>query len=166
MRKLVEVATKSKFIELIQNATEYLNSIVFIKDTKEIWTHGVYYTGQTFYTEITPTVNLSTSWTKLLTLDMTEAGTYLIQAQYGGVYYSGEFSYVPTIDSSSNFIQEEIPLHASGCNNFPDGNQHYARIFLKIGTTTENNVVKPALMVSATKNDGNCNINIKIKQIL
>lgn len=164
MRKLVSIKTRAQFDDL--NKTDYANSIVFIEDTKEIWTHNTFFTGQVYYTEIHPTVNLSTSWTELFTLDMTEAGTYIIQAQYGGVYYSGTFSYVPTISSSSDFIQEEIPLHASGTDTFPNGSEHYARIYLKVGVANKNGTLKPVLMVSASKNDGSSTVNIKIKQII
>lgn len=78
MRKLVEVANRSEFDKL--NKTDYNRAIVFIKDTKEIWTHGTFYTGELFYINTSPIVDISTNWTKLLTLgNLTEAGTYAIQ---------------------------------------------------------------------------------------
>lgn len=164
MRKLVEVENRSEFDKL--NKTEYNRAIVFIKDTKEIWTHGTFYTGELFYINTSPIVDISTSWTKLLTLgNLTEAGTYAIQIQYGGILYSGIFSFSNYNGGNTNsFIEEEIPLHASGNKSFKSTNEEYARIYLKIGLDASTH--KETLFIAATKNDGTQTINLKIKQLL
>lgn len=161
MMKLVEVKTRSEFDKLDKN--DYYRSIVFIEDTKEIWTHNVFYTGENFYNNLSPQINLTTSWTKLLTLEnLNEAGTYIIQVLYGGVYYSGTFSFSKYTGDGTNFIEEEIPLHASGNNSYQGTSNQYARIFLKIGLDSN----KESLFIAASKNDGEQIINLKIKQLL
>ena len=174
MRKLVEVATRSEFDKL--NKTTYNKSIVFIKDTREIWTHGVFYTQRLTQGESVP-FNVEVNWQNFLVLNLPEAGTYAIQIQYGGVYYSGMFSYSAynvqktgngtdaDFIAQQNFIEEEIPLHASGTNTY-QGNQSYARIYLKLGLSISNGYCKETLFLGASKADGQANIPVKIRQII
>lgn len=163
MRKLVEVETRAQFDTL--NKQDYAKSIVFIKDTKEIWTHGTFYTQRLKEGTIAHT-DLTTDWQELLELNLSEAGTYAIQLQYGGVFYSGLFSYSAyTGASNQNYIEEEIPLHASGISTF-NGNEKYARIYLKLGLVLKNGTYKEALLIGASKNDGASDIPIKIRQII
>ena len=160
MNKLVEIKTRSEFDKL--NKNDYLRSVVFIEDTKEIWTHGTFYTGS-IYIQKTYQINLSTAWTKLLTLDdLKSAGTYIVQVKYGGVYYSGVFSFSKYEGNTTKFIEEEIPLHASGNSSFNGTNEQYARIFLKIGLHSQ----KESLFISASTSQSEAIIELKVKLML
>ena len=47
-KKLIHFKSKQKFNEELANGNILETSIVFIQDTKEIYTHGAFYNGDTF----------------------------------------------------------------------------------------------------------------------
>ena len=132
MSKLIEFANRSQF-DAIQDKSSMYRSIVFIKDTKEIWTHGTFYTGENFIYE-SKTHNLSSNFTTFCPLVLNGAGTYVIQLYYGGVYYSGIFAYSNYVGDSQpqNFDGQEIPLQCSG-NRWNNGiGSAYPYLYAKV----------------------------------
>lgn len=135
-------------------------SIVFIRDTGEIWTHGRYYGSglNSYELSYNPSkqagINLDSNWTSLDGFDLNTlaSGSYLIQIIHRNCCYTGFMSYI-----ESNTCEEEIILHRAGCineaNKEPD-----IRLFLKLSGAT-------LQMASNTKED-NVEFSLKIKRLL
>lgn len=140
------------------------DAIVFIKDTKEIWNCGTYYSSPTdqFEFEVMPTnVNLRhDNWTQLsfTEWDGLTSGSYVIQAAYQGMIYTGFFSFVKQNQQDvTNDADDEIALHMSGKFN-TIGGQTVGRLFLKIKDAK--------LYASSTVDHDGAEINLKIKKLL
>ena len=134
-------------------------SIVFILDSKEIWTHGKYFSSPVSDFEFNPIgVNLSSSnWTELNSLSNWSnltSGSYVIQIIYEGTIYSGCMSY----NKESQTGDDEIILHQAGQPSSLGGQQR-GRLFAKLKNG------KLCLSSSVSENNVQ-NLTIKLKKLL
>lgn len=174
--KFITVDTDDHFRELWDNGQIDPYSIVFIRNTGEIWQHDAYYgsVGNGQYIQLYNPSGLAApkisviSWSDL-GCDFIDKGvsdgSYILQAQYDNCLYTGYMS-VRSSDGSTNEWEDEIILHIAG--KIGDG----GRLFLK----TVHKSSKMTLYASISKPkteliDGNnmitvSNLTINIKKLL
>ena len=139
------------------------NDVVFIEDTREIWTHGVIYNCSPDVVSFNPeNRNWNGNWFFYGFPNTISDGSYVVQVSCNGVIYTGYCSY-----TSVTTREEEILLHSSGDSNY--------RVFLKLGSEKVNDTdefptvgfkIAVVDINNPSNNVYNVGLSIKMKKLL